>query len=186
MVRKSPLQLLNEQTHNHHALKIGIKLIETLCQEKTLIEENDSNAKNYSKKRNLDPVIKDIGTHEQFFPAFDKFRESKGAKAWKNTYADCFKNFTAMIDALKEDTTALFTAARGFSDDSIACYERIMFKGIGEKRSREEDGYAEAADHRCIHFLANHTAMKDRLSDIAATCETLRQYKIVFSRYGID
>jgi len=28
--------------------------------------------------------------------------------------------------------------------------------------------------------------MKDRLDDVAATCETLRQYRIVFSRYGID
>jgi len=186
MVRFSPLQMLNKQIHNHNALKIGIKLIETLCQEKTQIDENDSNAKNYSKKKNMDPVIEDIGTQAEFFPAFDKFRDSKGAKAWKNTYADCFKNVTAMIDALKEDTTALFTAARGFSDDSIACYENIMFKGIGKKRSREEDGYAEAAHDRCIRFLANYTAMKDRLDDVAATCETLRQYRIVFSRYGID
>ena len=178
--------MLNKEIHNHNALKIGIKAIETLCQEKTLIDENDSDAKNYSKKKNMDPAIKEIGTQAEFFPAFDKFRDSKGAKAWKNTYADCFKNVTAMIEALKEDTTALFTAARGFADDSVECYEDVLFNGIGKKRSRDANGYAEAADDRCNQFLANYTRMKPRLDDVAATCETLRQYRIVFSRYGID
>jgi hypothetical protein len=186
MVRKSPLQLMNEEIHNHNALKIGIKLIETLCQEKTLIDTNDSNARNYSKKRNLDPVVADIGTREEFFPEFERFLKSKGAKQWKSTYADCFKNFTAMINALKADTTALYTAARGFADDSVACYERVFFSGIGKKRSRDEAGYGEAANDRCNRFFANYTSMKPRLDDVAAVCETLRLYRTVFSRYGLD
>jgi hypothetical protein len=91
-----------------------------------------------------------------------------------------------MIEALKEDTTALFTAARGFADDSVECYEDVLFNGIGKKRSRGANGYAEAADDRCNQFLANYTRMKPRLDDVATTCETLRQYRIVFSRFGID
>lgn len=186
MVRKSPLQMLNAEIYNLHALEIGIKCVVTLCQEKAVMEDVNTKKKNYSKQYSTDPIKKDLKSCEEFFPSFGQFLKSKAAREWKSTQEDWSANFAAMLDAVKTDTTALYTAARGFADDSIGCYEKVFFNGLDKKRKRGEDGYEETADSRCNRFLANYTAMKDRIHDVAEACETLRQYRIVFSRYGLD